>query len=87
MDGKLSSKPVIFERDVFNPSINDDMHVSIQDVEDAQYKMSKLILDARSKERYLGIKDEVDPVAGHIWAISHPLGQNLDKNGHFKSPE
>ena len=64
------------------------MHVSIKDVEEAQYKMNKLIIDARSKERYLGIKDMVDPVAGHIpGAISHPLGQNLDKNGHFKSPE
>jgi thiosulfate/3-mercaptopyruvate sulfurtransferase len=64
------------------------MHVSIKDVEDAQYKMNKLIIDARSKERYLGIKDPVDPIAGHIpGAISHPLGKNLDKNGHFKSPE
>jgi len=86
--GKLSTNPTIFEREIFHPSINDEMHVSIKDVEDAQYKMSKLIIDARSKERYLGIKDEVDPVAGHIpGAISHPLGQNLDKNGHFKSPE
>ena len=86
--GKLSTKPTIFERDVFNPSIKNDMHVSIKDVEEAQYKMSKLILDARSKERYLGIKDEVDPVAGHIpGAISHPLGKNLNKNGHFRSPE
>ena len=86
--GKLSTKPTIFERDVFNPGIKNDMHVSIKDVEEAQYKMSKLILDARSKERYLGIKDEVDPVAGHIpGAISHPLGKNLDKNGHFRSPE
>ena len=86
--GKLSTKPTIFERDVFNPNIKNDMHVSIKDVEEAQYKMSKLILDARSKERYLGIKDEVDPVAGHIpGAISHPLGKNLDKNGHFRSPE
>ena len=86
--GKLSTKPTIFERHVFNPSIKNDMHVSIKDVEEAQYKMSKLILDARSKERYLGIKDEVDPVAGHIpGAISHPLGKNLDKNGHFRSPE
>ena len=86
--GKLSTNPTIFERDIFHPSIKDEMHVSIKDVEDAQYKMSKLILDARSKERYLGIKDEVDPIAGHIpGAVSHPLGKNLDKNGHFRSPE
>ena len=86
--GKLTSKATIFERAVFEPNLNDSMHVSIKDVEDAQYKMNKLIIDARSKERYLGIKDPVDPIAGHIpGAISHPLGKNLDKNGHFKSPE
>ena len=86
--GKLTSKVTIFERAVFEPNLNDSMHVSIKDVEDAQYKMNKLIIDARSKERYLGIKDPVDPIAGHIpGAISHPLGKNLDKNGHFKSPE
>jgi thiosulfate/3-mercaptopyruvate sulfurtransferase len=86
--GKLTSKATIFERTVFEPNLNDSMHVSIKDVEDAQYKMNKLIIDARSKERYLGIKDPVDPIAGHIpGAISHPLGKNLDKNGHFKSPE
>ena len=86
--GKLTSKNTIFERAVFEPNLNDSMHVSIKDVEDAQYKMNKLIIDARSKERYLGIKDPVDPIAGHIpGAISHPLGKNLDKNGHFKSPE
>ena len=86
--GKLTSKATIFERAMFVPKINDQLHVSIKDVEEAQYKMGKLIIDARSKERYLGIKDMVDPIAGHIpGAISHPLGQNLDKNGHFKSPE
>jgi thiosulfate/3-mercaptopyruvate sulfurtransferase len=86
--GKLTSKPTIFERAVFEPSPNNNMYVSIKDVEDAQYKMNKLIIDARSRERYLGIKDPVDPIAGHIpGAVSHPLGMNLDKNGHFKSPE
>ena len=86
--GKLTTKETIFEREVFTPKVNDSMHVSVEEVEDAQYKMNKLIIDARSKERYLGIKDMVDPIAGHIpGAISHPLGQNLDKNGHFKSPE
>jgi thiosulfate/3-mercaptopyruvate sulfurtransferase len=86
--GKLTQDNTIFERSVFVPNIQDAMHVSIKDVEDAQYKMDKLIVDARSKERYLGIKDPVDPIAGHIpGAISHPLGQNLDKKGHFKSVE
>lgn len=86
--GKLTSKPTIFERAVFEPNPNKNMYVSIKDVEDAQYKMNKLIIDARSRERYLGIKDPVDPIAGHIpGAVSHPLGMNLDKNGHFKSPE
>ena len=86
--GKLTSKNTIFERAVFETNLNDSLHVSIKDVEDAQYKMNKLIIDARSKERYLGIKDPVDPIAGHIpGAISHPLGKNLDKNGYFKSPE
>jgi thiosulfate/3-mercaptopyruvate sulfurtransferase len=86
--GKLTSKPTIFERAVFEPNPNNNMYVSIKDVEDAQYKMNKLIIDARSRERYLGIKDPVDPIAGHIpGAVSHPLGMNLDKNGHFKSPE
>jgi thiosulfate/3-mercaptopyruvate sulfurtransferase len=86
--GKLTQGNTIFERSVFTPNIQDDMYVSINDVEDAQYKMDKLIIDARSKERYLGIKDPVDPVAGHVpGAISYPLGQNLDKKGHFKSAE
>lgn len=86
--GKLTTENTIFERSVFTPQPQEEMYVSIKEVEDAQYKMDKLILDARSKERYLGIKDPIDPVAGHIpGAISHPLGQNLDKKGHFKSPE
>lgn len=86
--GRLTTDSTIFERSIFTPNLVKEMHVSINDVEDAQYKMDKIIIDARSKERYLGIKDPVDPVAGHVpGAISHPLGKNLDKKGHFKSAE
>jgi thiosulfate/3-mercaptopyruvate sulfurtransferase len=86
--GKLVTKGTLFEKGAFIPEVNNSMQVFIDDIEDAQYKMNKLIIDARSKERYLGIKDPVDPIAGHIpGAISHPLGQNLTKEGVFKSPE
>ena len=86
--GKLVTKGTLFEKGAFIPEVNNSMQVFIDDIEDAQYKMNKLIIDARSKERYLGIKDPVDPIAGHIpGAISHPLGQNLTKEGTFKSPE
>ena len=86
--GKLTTEITVHEKTSFEVSINDSMHVTLQEVEDAQYRMDKLIMDARSKERYLGIKDVVDPVAGHIpGAISHPLSTNLDKTGCFKSAE
>ena len=86
--GKLVVKDTLFEKGIFIPEVNNLMQVFIDDIKDAQYKMNKLIIDARSKERYLGIKDPVDPIAGHIpGAISHPLGQNLTKEGVFKSPE
>jgi len=86
--GKLTSEITASENASFDISINDSMHATLQEVEDAQYRMDKLIIDARSKERYLGIKDMVDPIAGHIpGAISHPLGVNLNKTGCFKSAE
>ncbi len=86
--GKLTTDETIFEKNIFTPNIQSEMVVEITDVEEAQYKMNKLIIDARSKERYLGIKDLVDPIAGHVpGAISHPLSLNLNKDGKFRSPE
>jgi thiosulfate/3-mercaptopyruvate sulfurtransferase len=86
--GKLTSEIKAHENALFDITIDDAMHVTLKEVEDAQYRMDKLIIDARSKERYLGIKDMVDPIAGHVpGAISYPLGNNLDKRGCFKSSE
>jgi len=86
--GKLVKEASMNEKAEFLPNANNAMLVSIEDVGDSQYKMDKIILDARSKERYLGIKDPVDPIAGHVpGAISHPLGNNLTREGTFKTPE
>ena len=86
--GKLVTSQTTKPRLSYKVDVNNNLHVDIETVTDAQYKMDALLVDARSRERYLGVKDEVDPIAGHVpGAISHPLGKNLDKNGLFKSPE
>ena len=86
--GKLVTSQTSKPRLSYKLDVNNNLHVDIETVTDAQYKMDALLVDARSRERYLGVKDEVDPIAGHVpGAISHPLGKNLDKNGLFKSPE
>ena len=84
--GKLVKDQTSFERSNFKPNINDNLHVMIDEVEDAQYKMDRLIIDARSKKRYSGVEDPVDPIAGHVpGAISHPFNENLSKDGTFKT--
>tara|TARA_B100001113_G_C21120516_1_gene627197 strand:+ start:88 stop:942 length:855 start_codon:yes stop_codon:yes gene_type:complete len=85
---KLVTSPTLFEKSYFEPNLKSAMVASLSDVENAQYGMNTILLDARSKERYEGISDPVDPIAGHVpGAISHPLGTNLDRTGKFKTKE
>jgi thiosulfate/3-mercaptopyruvate sulfurtransferase len=43
------------------------------------------VFDARSFERYQGLNETIDPVAGHIpGARSAPYAENLQADGRFK---
>ncbi|MFM1843044.1 MAG: hypothetical protein RLZZ490_1786 [Cyanobacteriota bacterium] len=47
----------------------------------------RLIIDARSADRYAGQNETLDPVGGHIpGAINRFFRHNLDNMGYFKTP-
>ena len=62
------------------------MLVEVQQFE-KNYADQICLVDCRAEERYLGINEPIDPVAGHIpGAFNLPHHLNLDSNGRWKSP-
>lgn len=56
--------------------------------DDLKAGSSRLLVDARGRDRYRGISESLDPVAGHIpGAVNHPFEHNLGPDATFRSPE
>jgi len=62
--------------------------IMIDDVKKATQDADSVIIDVRESQRYNGITEPIDLVAGHIPnAKNFPFADNLAENGLFKSPE
>ena len=60
----------------------------INEVEKARKNDQNIVIDVRDKNRFEGLTEPLDLIAGHIpGAINVPLTENLDENGLFKSSE
>lgn len=70
------------------PSVQPDLHVTTEFVEEILGNPDYLLVDARARDRYLGINEPIDPVAGHIpGAVSLPFEENLDAEGVYLPSE
>jgi len=62
--------------------------VSFEQVDRLRQDPDWKVLDVRSRPRYRGETEPIDPVAGHIpGALNLPFAENLDPQGRFKTPE
>jgi len=60
----------------------------IEEVEKARKNDQNIVIDVRDKNRYDGLTEPLDLIAGHIpGAVNVPLTENLDENGLFKSAD
>jgi len=65
---------------------NSSWLVDINDVKSAQNQDSTVIVDSRDRDRYLGIREPIDPVAGSITgAVNSPWKLVSNESGYLKS--
>ncbi|MCS5491775.1 sulfurtransferase [Algoriphagus limi] len=61
---------------------------SMEEVKGNTGKPDHIVIDVRSAERYRGVQEPIDLIAGHIpGAINIPLTENMDESGNFLKPE
>lgn len=72
----------------FRSYLDDKQWLSAEQVENALAARSITLIDARTPERYAGLQEPIDPVAGHVpKALNHPFQLNLGKDGLFLPAE
>lgn len=72
----------------FNPLLRPGLVVDAPEIDSIRQDPGSCLVDARSSDRFQGMNETIDPVAGHIpGAVSAPYAENLDQAGLFLSPE
>ncbi|MEO7976218.1 sulfurtransferase [Flavobacterium sp.] len=85
----LNSGIEIFEETVIYPLSEWKLGISnIEDVEKARNNNENIVIDVRDKNRFDGLTEPIDLIAGHIpGAINVPFSENLDESGFYHTAE
>ena len=85
--GALQAGTTDFATERFTPCVDPRAVLGTADVERAVQSPQILLVDARSPDRFAGLEEPIDTVAGHIpGAVNHPLSANLAADGRFLPP-
>ncbi|MBS3965200.1 MAG: sulfurtransferase [Methylomonas sp.] len=69
----------------FRCYLDDRQWLTARTVEDGLARRRIRLIDARAAERYQGLQETIDPVAGHVPnAVNRPFQRNLNASGLFK---
>ena len=72
----------------FNPQPNTDAIVDLETVKTAQNNDSVIVVDSRDSDRYTGLREPIDPIAGSIpGAVNSPWKQVSDESGYLQPLE
>ena len=72
----------------FRADIRENFTVDINFVEQMRQRPELVLVDSRTSERYQGLQEPVDPIAGHIpGAINAPHPENINSEGLLHQPE
>ena len=72
----------------FSPQLNPDWLVDINTVKSSQNKDGVIVVDSRDRDRYLGLREPIDPIAGSIsGAVNSPWKQVSNESGYLQPLE
>lgn len=70
----------------FVPKLQPKLMVDIEAVKNRKDLPGEVLVDSREQERYLGIREPIDPIAGHIpGAVNYPWQEVTDESGKMRS--